>query len=91
VYAAVALTLQRPVAAAAAALGGCLAARLRERITRQIRWYYASVRRALGKGLPERLLRELDALAAELARFVPESSARGAPVAAARTRGNRNP
>jgi hypothetical protein len=45
----------------------------------QIRWYYESVRRALGKGLPERLLRELDALTAELARFVPESSAARRP------------
>jgi len=55
----------------------------------QIRWYYEAVRRALGKGLPERLLRELDALAAELARFVPESSARGAPGAAAGRPGDR--
>ena len=43
----------------------------------QIRWYYEQVRRALGTGLPERLLRELDALVAELARFVPVSSPRG--------------
>ncbi len=42
----------------------------------QIRWYYEQVRRALGTGLPERLLRELDALVAELARFVPEASPR---------------
>jgi hypothetical protein len=44
----------------------------------QLRWYYEQVRRALGAGLPERLLRELDALIGELARFVPESSPRGA-------------
>ena len=45
----------------------------------QIRWYYEQVRRALGNGLPQRLLRELDALVAELARFVPaEAGARGA-------------
>jgi (p)ppGpp synthase/HD superfamily hydrolase len=37
----------------------------------QIRWYYEEVRRALGDGLPRRLLRELDALVAELGRFVP--------------------
>ena len=43
----------------------------------QIRWYYEEVRRALGNGLPQRLLRELDALAAELARFVPVASPRG--------------
>jgi hypothetical protein len=41
----------------------------------QIRWYYEAVRRALGNGLPERLLRELDALVGELARFVPQSEA----------------
>ena len=41
----------------------------------QIRWYYEAVRRALGSGLPERLLRELDALVGELARFVPEAAA----------------
>ncbi len=40
-HAAVALALQRPIPAAAAALGGCLAARLWERIARQIRWYHA--------------------------------------------------
>jgi (p)ppGpp synthase/HD superfamily hydrolase len=44
----------------------------------QIRWYYEQVRRALGKELPQRLLRELDALIVELARFVPEASPRGA-------------
>jgi (p)ppGpp synthase/HD superfamily hydrolase len=44
----------------------------------QIRWYYEQVRRALGKELPQRLLRELDARIAELARFVPEASPRGA-------------
>jgi hypothetical protein len=41
----------------------------------QIRWYYEAVRRGLGSHLPERLLRELDALVGELARFVPESAA----------------
>jgi len=49
----------------------------------QIRWYYEEVRRALGDGLPERLLRELDALVAELARFVPLTPA---PRPAARAR-----
>lgn len=60
----------------------------------QIRWYYEQVRRALGNGLPERLLRELDALTAELARFVPESAARAAPargVQRSRTRPSRGP
>jgi (p)ppGpp synthase/HD superfamily hydrolase len=41
----------------------------------QIRWYYEQVRRALGDGLPARLLRELDGLLAELARFVPAAAA----------------
>ena len=53
----------------------------------QIRWYYEAVRRALGNGLPERLLRELDALVAEFARFVPESSPRAARKGGAPKRG----
>jgi hypothetical protein len=65
----------------------------------QLRWYYERVRRALGADLPERLLRELDALVGELARFVPESSPRGARKASApragaqksRTRPSRGP
>jgi len=43
----------------------------------QIRWYYEQVCRALGVGLPVRLARELDALVAELARFVPEADPGG--------------
>ncbi len=38
----------------------------------QTRWYYEEVRRALGTGLPRRLLFELDALNEEFQRLVPE-------------------
>ena len=38
---------------------------------RQTRWYYDAVRDALGADLPPRLLIEVDALLAELARFMP--------------------
>ena len=55
----------------------------------QIRWYYEEVRRALGNGLPERLLRELDALVAELARFVPAEAEPGARAKPALTPGAR--
>jgi GTP pyrophosphokinase len=41
---------------------------------RQIRWYYEAVRDALGTDLPTRLLREMDVLIDEFARFVPEAS-----------------
>jgi (p)ppGpp synthase/HD superfamily hydrolase len=40
----------------------------------QTRWYYESVREVLAPDLPERLRREMDALLAELRRFVGESS-----------------
>lgn len=52
----------------------------------QIRWYYGAVRRALGNGLPVRLLRELDVLLAELARFVPDEPAPGARTQRSRRR-----
>jgi len=54
----------------------------------QIRWYYEEVRGALGSELPVRLVRELDALVAELARFVPEADP-GAPGPAPRSRRSR--
>lgn len=44
----------------------------------QIRWYYESVRAALGRGLPKRLARDLDVLVAELALFVPRADAAAA-------------
>jgi GTP pyrophosphokinase len=40
----------------------------------QTRWYYEEVRKTLEPDLPERLRREMDALLAELRRFVGESS-----------------
>lgn len=43
----------------------------------QTRWYHEAVREAVAGGLPGRLLRELDALLAELRRFVPESRIEG--------------
>jgi (p)ppGpp synthase/HD superfamily hydrolase len=43
---------------------------------RQIRWYYEAVIAALSPHLPQRLRAELRLLAAELARFIPEASAR---------------
>ena len=41
---------------------------------RQTRWYYEAVRDALGADLPPRLRIEVDALLAELARFVPDAA-----------------
>ena len=40
----------------------------------QIRWYYESLRTALAPNLPARLLAELDALLADLRRYIPEAS-----------------
>jgi (p)ppGpp synthase/HD superfamily hydrolase len=40
----------------------------------QTRGYYEAVRLALAPGLPQRLIREIDALLDELRRFVPESA-----------------
>lgn len=40
----------------------------------QTRWYYETVRNALGTDLPPRLLNEVDALLGELARFVPRAA-----------------
>lgn len=40
----------------------------------QTRWYFESVRQAVGNDLPERLVRELDRNLARLAEFVPEAS-----------------
>ena len=43
----------------------------------QTRWYYESVRRALGEDLPTPLLHEMDSLLTELAAFVPVAAAEG--------------
>jgi hypothetical protein len=43
----------------------------------QTRWYYESVRTALGDDLPLKLLEEVDALLDELATHVPEVSQDG--------------
>jgi (p)ppGpp synthase/HD superfamily hydrolase len=48
----------------------------------QIRWYYESLRGALGPDLPARLVAEFDALLAELRRYVPEASPDGRPMPA---------